>query len=184
MKRILFVMIVLAFLISACGAGAPEFHTSLLDSKSAAEIQMQDQNGKLFQLSKQRGKVVVLAFGFTNCPNECPLTLAHIKTALEDLGGDARNVQVVMVTTDPVRDTPQALKNYLGAFNPAFIGIPGPTEELAKIWEEYSVEVLDGGETHSSATYIIDQRGNLRLVFDPETEPGDITADLKILLAE
>jgi protein SCO1/2 len=89
-----------------------------------------------------------------------------------------------MVSTDPVRDTPEALGNFLGAFNPAFIGIPGTPEELAKIYKDYGVVVLEGGETHSSYTYVVDQKGNLRLTFSPDTQPDDISADLKILLTQ
>ena len=75
---------------------------------------MTDHNGQVFKLSAARGKVVLVAFGFTNCPDECPLTLAHIKQALETLGDQARNIEVVLVTTDPVRDTPQALGKLSG----------------------------------------------------------------------
>jgi protein SCO1 len=175
----------LAFSIAACAAPKPAFHSEVVDPPvAAAEISMTDHNGQAFKLSAEHGKVVLVAFGFTNCPDECPLTMAHIKQALETLGDQAQNIQVVLVTTDPVRDTPQALGNYLGAFNPAFIGIPGKPDELAKIYQDYGVEVEDGGETHSAQTYIIDKNGKLRLVFVPETRPADIAADIKILLDE
>jgi protein SCO1 len=128
--------------------------------------------------------VILLYFGFVNCPDECPLTMAHIKQALDALGSQAQKVEVVMVSTDPMRDTPQALGNFLGAFNPAFIGIPGSPEELTGIYKNYGVQVLDGGETHSSYTYVIDQKGKLRLTFVPDTQPEDIVADLKILLSQ
>jgi protein SCO1/2 len=126
----------------------------------------------------------LIFFGFTNCVDECPLTMAHLKQALELLGDNSQNVQVVMVSTDPVRDTPEAMKEFLGKFSPAFVGIPGAQAELAKIWSEYGVEVQDGGETHSSFTYVIDKSGRLRLTLDPDTVPEDITTDLQILLAE
>lgn len=150
----------------------------------AAEITMTDQNGRPFRMSYLQGKVVLLYFGFVNCPEECPLTMAHLKLALEMLGERAAEIQVVMVSTDPVRDTPQALKTFLGKFNPGFLGISGTADELAKIWSDYGVEVLDGGETHSSFTYVIDRRGNQRLNFSPDSTPEDIAHDLKILLAE
>lgn len=151
---------------------------------SAAEISMTDQNGNPFRMSYLHGKVVLLYFGFVNCPEECPLTMAHLKLALEMLGDRAADVQVVMVSTDPVRDTPLAMKAFLGKFNPGFLGIPGTTDELAKIWSDYGVEILDGGETHSSFTYVIDRRGNQRLNFSPDSTPEVIAHDLKILLAE
>jgi protein SCO1/2 len=109
--------------------------------------------------------------------------MAHIKLALESLGDNAKNVQVVMVSTDPVRDTPQTLQNFLGKFDSSYLGIPGSVDSLTKVWNDYGVVVLDGGETHSSFTYVIDMRGSLRLTFDPETTPEDMASDLKILLA-
>ena len=145
---------------------------------------MADQNGNPFQLSEMRGKVVLVFFGFTNCVDECPLTLAHIKQALGILGDSAKEVEVVLVSTDPVRDTPQVLQEYLKKFDPSYLGIPGTQDQLMTIWNEYGVTVLDGGETHSSFTYVIDKGGKLRLTFDPETTPEDIASDLKILLSE
>ena len=145
---------------------------------------MTDQNGNSFYLSEMRGRVVLVFFGFTNCVDECPLTMAHFKLALGMLGDGAKDVQVVMVSTDPVRDTPQALKGFLGKFDPSFLGIPGTVDQLTKIWNAYGVVVLDGGETHSSFTYVVDKAGNLKLTFDPESTPEDIASDLKILLAE
>jgi protein SCO1/2 len=185
LNKLLIMLSLLAFGLTACAAPKPAFHNEVINQPvAAAEIKMTDHNGKDFQLSSERGKVVLLYFGFVNCPDECPLTMAHIKQALETLGDQAQNVQVVMVSTDPVRDTPEALENFLGAFNSSFIGIPGTPEELAKIYQDYGVTVLDGGETHSSYTYVIDQNGNLRLTFSPDTQPDDITADLKILLTQ
>jgi protein SCO1/2 len=184
-KKLITIIALLAFGLAACAAPKPAFHNEVIDPPvAAAEIKMIDHTGKPFQLSSERGKVVLMYFGFVNCPDECPLTMAHIKQALEMLGDQAQNVQVVMISTDPVRDTPEALGNFLGAFNPTFIGIPGTSEELAKIYKDYGVTVLDGGETHSSYTYVIDQNGNLRLTFSPDTQPDDITADLKILLTQ
>jgi len=89
-----------------------------------------------------------------------------------------------MVSTDPVRDTPQGMKEYLANFDPTFLGITGTQDKLKPIWDDYGVVVLDGGETHSSYTYVIDQNGNLRLTFDPEMMPDDIAADLESLLAK
>ena len=161
------------------------FHGAVIEPPApAADINLTDDNGQLFRLSNFRGKVVLLYFGYTNCPNECPLTMAHLKRALELLGNQAQNVQVVMVTTDPARDTPEAMKAFLGKFNPNFLGLPGKPEELAKVWKDYDVTVLDNGETHSSFTYVIDRNGNIRLTFLPDTPPENIASDLKNLLAE
>ena len=174
----------LLFIVSGCAQNAYFHGTRINPSVPAAEIDLPDHNGNLFQLSEMRGKLVLMFFGFTNCVDECPLTLAHLKLALEMLGEDAQRVQVLLVSTDPVRDTPQALQDFLGKFNPTFLGIPGTVDQLTEVWSNYGIEVMDGGETHSSFTYVVDKGGNLRLKIDAETLPEDIVSDLKILLAE
>jgi protein SCO1/2 len=182
----LFVILVLILIISvSCSVFKPAFKGQVVEPLAAApEINMMDHNGDPFQLSEMRGKVILVFFGFTNCVDECPVTMAHIKLALESLGNEAKNVQVVLVSTDPVRDTPMALQDFLGKFDPSYLGIPGSVDELKRIWNDYGVVVQDGGETHSSLTYVVDKKGNLQLTFDPEATPEDIASDLKILLAE
>jgi protein SCO1/2 len=163
----------------------PTFRGQALNAPiPAPEITMTDDEGQPFHLSELRGKVVLLFFGYVNCPDECPLTMAHFKEALDMLGDSSKAIQVVMVSTDPVGDTPQAMKDFLGHFNPDFIGIPGTDSQLKKIWEEYGVTVLEGGETHSSYTYVIDRKGDQRLLFNPDSSPEDIASDLNILLNE
>jgi len=149
---------------------------------SAPDIQLIDHNGQPFALSNQRGKVALLYFGYVNCPDECPLTMAHIKLALQSLGDRAKDVQVIMVSTDPARDTPQALKDFMTHFDPSFLGLTGTPAELQKFWMDYGVTVEDGGETHSIYIYVIDPSGNVRETFLPDTEPKDIAADVSLLL--
>lgn len=152
---------------------------------SAAEINLKDHNGQPFQLSSFRGKVVLVFFGFSNCVDECPTTLALIRQALDTVGDGSKDVVVVMVSTDPANDTPESMKEFMGRFNPAFLGLLGTPDELAKAWQDYGVVVEDGGETHSSLTYVVDKKGSLRETFLPDTTASDdIAADLKFLLAE
>jgi protein SCO1 len=180
----IFVFLFLMVTVS-CSALKPAFKGEVVElATPAPEIKMADHNGQMFQLSEKRGQVVLIFFGFTNCVDECPLTMAHLKLALEALGSEKGQVQVVMVSTDPVRDTPQALNDFMNKFNPAFLGIPGTVDELSPVWDEYGVTVLDGGETHSSFTYVVDKQGRLRLHFGPEMPPEEITSDLKVLLSE
>lgn len=146
------------------------------------EINLTDHNEQPFSLKDQRGKVVLLYFGYVNCPDECPLTMAHIKLALESLGDRAKDVQVIMVSTDPVRDTPDALKDFMEHFDPSFLGLTGTMEELQKVWKDYGVSVEQGGETHTTFLYVIDSSGNIRETFLPDAEPGDIAADVGLLL--
>ncbi len=147
-----------------------------------AEINLTDSNGKPFALSDQRGKVVLLYFGYTNCPDECPLTMAHIKQAFDILGNKSKDVQVIMVSTDPARDTQQALKDFMAKFNPTFLGLTGTPDELQKAWQDYGVTVENGGETHSTFLYVIDRAGNIRETFQPDTQPDSIATDVSFLL--
>jgi protein SCO1/2 len=148
----------------------------------APEINLTDHNGQPFIMTSQRGKVVLMYFGYVNCPDECPLTMAHLKLALDSLGVRAKDVQVVMVSTDPARDTPQALKDFMGHFDPSFLGLTGTPEELQKAWSDYGVHVENGGETHSTFIYVVDPAGNIRETFLPDSEPGDIAGDVELLL--
>jgi len=163
----------------------PSFHGAVINPPiPAAEIKLADFNGTPFTLSSLRGKVVILYFGYTNCPDECPLTMAHLKLAMDMLGDKSRDVQVVMISTDPVRDTAQAMKDFLGKFDPSFVGLVGTPDELMKVWKDYGVTVEDGGETHSYFIYMIDQGGNFRETFLPDSLPADMAADTRLLLGE
>jgi protein SCO1/2 len=163
----------------------PSLHGAVIDPPlPAAEIQMQDFNGKPFTMSGLRGKVAILYFGYTNCPDECPLTMAHLKQAMDLLGGQAKDVQIVMISTDPMRDTAQAMKDFLGKFDPSFIGLVGTQEQLTKVWKDYGVTVENGGETHSFFVYVIDRAGNFRETFLPDSLPSDEAADIRLLLSE
>lgn len=161
----------------------PSFKGALIDPPwPAPDILLTDHNGQPFTLSNERGKVVLLYFGYVNCPDECPLTMAHLKLARESLGEQGNKVQVIMVSTDPVRDTPLALKDFMTHFDPSFLGLSGTMDQLQKTWKDYGVTVEQGGETHSTYLYVIDPSGNVRETFLPDSEPNDIAADLKLLL--
>jgi len=173
-------MIVL--LIAGCSAS---YHGETVNPASpVADINLPDQDGNTFQLRALHGKVVLVFFGFLNCTEECPLTMANLSRAMTILGDRSKDVQVVLVTTDPIRDTPKAMKAYLEKFNPTFLGITGALDQLIPIWDDWGVVVLDGGETHSSYTYVVDQNGDLVLKFNPEMTPDDIASDLEKLLSK
>jgi protein SCO1/2 len=170
---------------TSCGALKPSLKGDAISpTVAAADINLTDHNGQPFQLSSYSGKVALVFFGFSNCVDECPAVLALIRQALETDSLTSKDVVVVMVSTDPVRDTPQSMKEFMERFNPGFFGLLGTSEELAKVWQDYGVIVEDGGETHSSFTYVLDKKGNLRETFSPETSSDDIAADIKVLLAE
>ncbi len=162
----------------------PTLHGAVIDPPlPAAEIHLQDANGSSFTLNSLRGKVVVLYFGYTNCPSECPLTMAHLKLALDQMGSQAANVRVAMITTDPKRDTAQVLRAWLGKFDPGFMGLLGSSDQLTKAWRDYGVTVEDSGETHSFFVYVIDPAGNIRETFLPDSLPADMASDFQMLLS-
>lgn len=156
----------------------------------ASEIELTQANGDSFRLSDLRGKLVMLFFGYTSCPDVCPTTLAELKQALEKLGDRADQVQVLFVTVDPQRDTPERLQEYVNHFNPSFIGLSGSESELAKVWQQYGVvrEVVESKSAmgymvnHTARVTLIDRQGNLRVSFPFGTPVEDIVHDLKLLL--
>ena len=163
----------------------PTLHGAVIDPPmQAAEFQLTDFNGATFALSDVRGEPAILYFGYTNCPDECPLTMAHLKVAVDMLGEQAAHVRVIMITTDPGRDTPEAMKEFLGKFDKDFVGLVGTPDQLATVWRDYGVAVENGGETHSNYVYVLDTAGRLRETFLPDSLPSDEAADLRLLLKE
>ncbi len=158
---------------------------------TAQEIELARDNGTSFRLSEMRGRVVLLFFGYTSCPDVCPTTMANLKLALEKLGEDnTKKVQVVFITVDPKRDTPKRVQEYVNHFNPNFIGMSGTEAELAGVWKNYGVFREDVGGTlaasglvdHTARITLIDQQGNIRISFAYDTPVDDIVHDLKLLL--
>ena len=158
--------------------------------RDAPDFTLQGSNGNLLRLSAYRGRVVVLAFGFTSCPAICPTTLATLARMRKDLGDDAKDVQVVYVTVDPQRDTVEKLKAFLGAFDPAFAGGTGTEEQLAAVRKDYGVDAkkVEAGDSyayvHSSYTYFVDQAGKLRALMPYGHGADDYVHDARILLGE
>jgi protein SCO1/2 len=153
----------------------------------SSDFQLTDQNGQPYRLSDQRGKVVVIFFGYTNCPDVCPATLAMLKQVKENLGDRSNQVAFVFVTVDPARDTAERLGAYLANFDAGFIGLTSSQADLEAVWKAYGVYVAQGdAETmeHNARIYAIDRQGNLRLTYPYEIGAGPIAADLTHLLVE
>jgi protein SCO1 len=181
----LLVVVIGATLIYAYAqAKFPVFHGSVISPPMPlADFTLTDQNNQTVHLSDFRNKYVVLYFGFTNCPDECPLTMGYLKQMVDKLGSLASQLQVVMITSDPARDTPQVLGAFLGHFNPTFIGLTSSQSNLQPVWKEFGVTVLQNGETHSSYVYLIDNQGNLIATYPSLQNAKDITADMKTILS-
>jgi protein SCO1/2 len=155
----------------------------------APEVALSGSDGQPFTLSRFRGKVVLLAFGFSNCGEVCPITLATLAAARKKLGPEAADVQVAYITVDPERDTAAQMKKFLGSFDATFVGGVGTRPQLEAAYERYGISVnkithADGSYTlgHSSSIYMIDRAGGLRAVMPYGHPADDFVHDLKILL--
>ena len=142
-------------------------------------------------LSDYRGKTVILYFGYTFCPDVCPTTLFDVSKALDQLGDKAEDVQLIMVSVDPARDTPEKLAEYVEFFNPSFVGVTGPDEEVRRVATLYNVWYEAHEEEDSASGYlvdhtatlnVIDENGHLKLLIGDGTGADAIAADLDYML--
>lgn len=144
-------------------------------------------NGRVVSASDFRGKEVLLYFGYTNCPDVCPTTLANIAEALNKLGPRAKDVRVLFVTVDPNRDTLPVLKNYAKAFSPEMVGLRGTPDAIASLARRYRVAYsVDPGPpyevSHSSAVFFFDANGKARVVTLTTDDTAALAGDMKALL--
>jgi protein SCO1/2 len=164
----------LAALLVGCGpSDKPSFRsTDITGADFGKTFQLTGHDGRPRTLADFRGKVVVVFFGFTHCPDVCPTTLAELARAVKQLGPDGERVQVLMVTVDPERDTPDVLKQYVTALDPRFIGLTGDAEAIARTAREFKVFYQKSpgagpgsySVDHSSGSYVFDPQGRLRLL--------------------
>ena len=183
-----------AFSLAGCQpAPPPSFHaTDITGAAFARDFKLTDHNGRVRTLADFKGKIVAMFFGYTHCPDVCPTTLSDFAAALKLMGPQADQVQVIFVTVDPQRDTPQLLKQYVPAFNPGFLGMYTDAASLKQIAKEYKVVYqktsVKGPDDylidHSAGTYVYDQQGRIRLLVPYGSSPEAIAQDLKTLLAQ
>ncbi|MFL6565303.1 MAG: SCO family protein [Burkholderiales bacterium] len=179
-----------AALVAGCD-GRPRFRsTDITGADYGKTLELTDHTGRARRLEEFRGKVVVVFFGFTHCPDVCPTTLADLSQVVKALGREADRVQVLFVTVDPERDTPEVLGKYVGAFDPRFLGLYGDAAATQRAAREFKVyyekrKTSDGYSVdHSGQTYAIDSRGRLRLFVRPDRLASDLPEDLRTLLKE
>jgi protein SCO1/2 len=155
-------------------------------ARAAPDFSLRGSDAAELRLSRYRGKLVILAFGFSSCSDVCPATLAVLAEARRKLGAEASDLQVIYVTVDPATDDAERLREYLAAFDPTFVGGTGEPEQLAAVRDSYGVfakaRVGESGFTHSSYTYLIDREGRLRALMPFEHASDDYVHDLRILL--
>ncbi|HEY8597546.1 MAG TPA: SCO family protein [Thermomicrobiales bacterium] len=155
------------------------------------DFTLTSQTGTPVALHELRGKAVLLFFGFTNCPNICPTTLSEFRSVKRGLGADAEKLAVVFVSVDPEQDTIERLRQYVGTFDPGFIGLRGDQATLAKIGPQYDLyyqrqPLGDGTYTvdHTAISYLIDPSGKLRTIYPYGTPAAALTTDIRALLAQ
>jgi len=180
-----------ALALAACGAGAPKFEASdVTGSTFGRDFALKDANGTLRTLADFRGKAVVVFFGYTQCPDVCPTTLASLAEAMKRLGSDADRVQVLFITVDPERDTPELLKQYVPSFDRRFLGLYGDADATARTAKEFKViyqkvpGATPGSYTmdHSAGSYVFDPKGRLRLFVSNGQGPDVFAHDIAELL--
>jgi len=177
-------------LLAACGGG-PSFQASdITGSSFGRDFELKDPQGRTRHLADFKGKAVVMFFGYTQCPDVCPTTLAALAEAMKKLGSDADRVQVLFVTVDPERDTPELLAQYVPAFDKRFLGLYGDAEATSRTAKEFKViyQKVPGASPgtytmdHSAGTYVFDPQGRLRLYVANGQGPDVFVHDVRELL--
>jgi protein SCO1/2 len=178
--------------LAACGESAPVFKGSDISGTQLGRgMELSDYNGKTRQLSDFAGKVVVVFFGFTQCPDVCPTSLAELTEVMKKLGPDADRVQVLLITVDPERDTPEILKQYVTAFDPRFLGLTGTPDQVKKAAASFKAyyakaPTKDGGYTmdHTAAFYLLDGKGESRVLANNNIGVDALAHDIQALLKD
>ena len=188
--------LVLAFLTVGCDRLAPSNVPSfkgidITGAEYARTFELPDQNGKLRTLADFKGKVTVVFFGFTQCPDVCPSTLAELSQVKKQLGAAGQDVQGIFISVDPKRDTPALLKAYVESFDPGFVALRGTPEQTTATAKEFKVFFAQvPGKTegsysvdHTAGSYVFDRQGKVRLFVRYGSGAEALAADLKTLLA-
>jgi protein SCO1/2 len=172
------------------GPPAPRFSgLEVANPPKAPSFALHDAAGKRVALSAQRGRLVLVTFLYTHCPDVCPLIAEHLNQALRDLGPDRREVRVLAISVDPRGDTATAVRAYMRTHRllPQFRYLIGRERLLAPVWKTYHVAVNPGNldsVDHTAYTVLIDSRGRERVIYDAKVRPRDVVHDVRSLLGE
>lgn len=176
-----------------CVPSQPGFNnTDVTGADCCKDFRLTDHKGKVRTLADFRGKVVVMFFGYTQCPDVCPTTMLEMKAVLQQLGADAQRVQILFVTLDPERDTRELLSAYVPAFDPSFLGLYGDLETTARTAKEFRVFYQKQPGTtptnytvdHTAGSYVFDTQGKVRLFVRHGDGGANLAADLRTLLKQ
>ncbi len=179
--------------LSACAPAEKSFQAiDITGAQYASTFSLPDAQGRLRTLEEFRGKVVVVFFGFTQCPDVCPTTLSDLAAAKAELGAAGQRVQGVFITVDPQRDSPEVLGAYVQAFDPSFVALRGDESQTAAVARQFKVVFAKSpGPTptsytmdHTAGAYVFDAQGRIRLFTRHGTGQAALVHDLKLLLAQ
>ena len=177
--------------LSACSPDKPAFKgVDITGADYAKDFALADQNGQMSSIKDFAGKVVVVFFGYTQCPDVCPTTLQELLDVRRLLGADGEKLQAVFITVDPERDTPELLKAYMANFDPSFVALRPTPEQLQPLLKDFKIyaKKVDGKTAtsytmdHSAQSYIYDPQGRLRLYSRYGSGPQAMADDLRLLL--
>ena len=189
--KVAIVLVALTLALAGCSPDGPQFKASdVTGTAFGRDFALTDHTGRPRTLADFRGKIVVLFFGYTQCPDVCPTTLSTLAEAMRRLGPDAARVQVLFVTIDPERDTAELLSHYVSAFNPSFLGLWGDAEATARTAKEFKILYQkQPGRTpetytmdHSAGTFVFDGEGRLRLYVGHGQDAEFFAHDVRELL--
>ncbi|MDR7334911.1 SCO family protein [Roseateles asaccharophilus] len=185
-----------ALTLAGCQKASPDKPAfkgiDLTGAEYARQLNLTDQDGRARSLADFKGKVLVVFFGFTQCPDVCPTTMAEVAEVKRSLGADGDKVQGIFVTVDPERDTATLLKAYLGSFDPSFVGLRGSVEQTQATAKEFKVFFAKvPGKTpesytmdHTAASFVFDTEGRVRVYSRYGAGAEPLAHDIKLLLAE
>jgi protein SCO1/2 len=191
MRRFSAFLFGLLIFIGGCSPSAFKA-TDITGADFAKGFELTGHDGNRYMLDSFKGKVVLIFFGFTQCPDVCPSALSRFASVAQELGADADQVQVLFISVDPERDTPELLSQYVPAFNPRFLGLYGNAETTAQTAKEFKVIYQkQPGKTdstytidHSAGTYVFDKSGRVRLFLRHEAAVEDVVHDVRLLLKQ
>jgi protein SCO1/2 len=189
-RRFVLAATALAACLAGCQPTRQEFKSmDVSGAPYGRDFALRDPDGRLRRLADFEGRAVLLVFGFTQCPDVCPTALIRATAVREMLGPLAQQLQVLFVTVDPERDTPELLRNYTAAFHPDFLGLHADAEgtaELARAFKIHYAKVPTGSSytmDHSTLSYVFDARGRLRLAVRHDQSAEELAQDIRTLLA-
>ena len=182
-----------AGIFSACSPKGPKFQgVDLTGAEYGRDLPLTDQFGKERSIKDFAGKVVVVFFGYTQCPDVCPTSMTEHAEVMRSLGADGDKLQGIFVTVDPERDTPEMLKGYMASFDPSFIALRGTPEQLVAVAKDFKIffKRVDGQTPtsytmdHSAGSYVYDTKGRLRVYHRYGAGAQSLAADVRALLDE